>query len=400
MEGTGCNGQGVVRACLARVLVFTTRCRAALLVSLLLCCLGSPVIAQDESYRLSDTAYSAAVETGKEIARIVLVDEDYRREQFLRAIACGQGIIAEGDSWFDYPVRQDIVDRLEDLGWAVFSGASAGDTLRNMLYNEKQRLSLNNELYDAFTSGKLYDASTSGRNTRGVSVADCQHDVTREGYPKAILLSVGGNDIIDAMEFLLEHGDSSSDEAVSTQVKNGLFFRLHRTLVEYISMIQTLCSHQAGIYVELSDVVISCRNIPIFLHGYAYAEATGRGFLGSFSLGPLGSGPWLRPAFEGNVQVEDADRVIRELIDGYNSLLCDVARKANETYWNNNLNPIYHLDFRELVQQDDWQDELHPNRDAARDLAEFISSEVVRLHNLHILSTEDRSTESCIRPAR
>ena len=368
MEGTGCNGHGVV---------FTARCWAALLVPLLLCCLGSPVAAQDELYRLSDDVYAAAVRRGQEIARTVLDDdrEDRRRRQRQQAIACGQGIIAEGDSWFDYPVRRDILHRLEDLGWAVFSEASAGDTLRDMLYNEEQRLSLNDVLYEAFTRG---------RNAREVSVADCQHDVARVGYPKAILLSVGGNDIIDAIEFLLEHGDSSSDEAVSTQIKNGLFFRLHRTLVEYISMIQILCNHHAGIYVETSDVVISCRNIPIFLHGYAYVEATGRGFVGFLGrlLGSLGGGPWLRPVFEGNVQVEDADRVIRELIDGYNSLLCDVEWKANETNWNNNLNPIYHLDFRELVQQDDWQDELHPNRDAARELAEFISDEVVRFHQL------------------
>lgn len=390
MEGTGCSGHLVLRACLARVLVFTARCRAALLFPLLLCCLGSPVVAQD---RLSDAVYDAAVETGQEIAKVVLDREDYRRGLFWRAIECGQGIIAEGDSWFYYPVWQDIGEQLEDLEWAVFSGAAPGDTLRDMLYNEEQRLSLNDVLYEAFTRG---------RNTREVD--GCRHDVARVGYPKAILLSVGGNDIIDAMEFLLEHGDSSSDEAVSTQIKNGLFFRLHRTLVEYISMIQILCSHHAEMYVRTSDVVISCRNIPIFLHGYAYVEATGRGFLGSFSrvMGPLGSGPWLRPAFEGNVQVEDADRVIRELIDGYNSLLCDVAWKANETNWNNNLNPIYHLDFRELVQQDDWQDELHPNQDAARELAEFISGEVVRLHRLHNPSTEDRSTELefCIRPAR
>ena len=395
MEGTGCNGQGVVRACLARVLVFTTRCQAALLISLLLCCLGSPVVAQDESYRLSDAVYDSAVETGQGIARVVLNRGGQRQEWFWWAIACGQGIIAEGDSWFDYPGRQDIVDRLGDLRWAVFSGASAGDTLRDMLYNEEQRLSLNDVIYEAFTRG---------RNTREVSVADCQHDVARTGYPKAILLSVGGNDIIDAMEFLLEHGDSSSDEAVSTQIKNGLFFRLHRTLVEYISMIQILCSYHVEIYEETSDGLISCRNIPIFLHGYAYVEATGRGFLGSFGrlLGSLGGGPWLRPAFEGNVQVEAANRVIRELIDDYNSLLCDVAWKANETNWNNNLNPIYHLDFRELVQQDDWRDELHPNQDAARELAEFISGEVVRLHRLHNPFTEDRSTEleSCIRPAR
>ena len=161
-------------------------------------------------------------------------------------------------------------------------------------------------------------------------------------------------------------------------------------------MVQNLCSHHVEIY---SDNDISCRNIPIFLHGYAYVKATGRGFFGSFGrlLGSLGGGPWLRPAFEEQEQVADADRIIRELIDEYNSLLCDVAQKTNEINTNNNLNPIYHLDFREFVQQDDWQDELHLNREAARRLAEFISGEVVRLHNL-LLSTEDQSTElnSCI----
>lgn len=43
--------------------------------------------------------------------------------------------MAEGDSWFDYPVRLDILDHLKrDYRYEIFKVAEAGDTLENMVY--------------------------------------------------------------------------------------------------------------------------------------------------------------------------------------------------------------------------------------------------------------------------
>lgn len=43
-------------------------------------------------------------------------------------------IVAEGDSWFDYPLigKRDILDVLEDYGYQVESVADMGDTVESM----------------------------------------------------------------------------------------------------------------------------------------------------------------------------------------------------------------------------------------------------------------------------
>ena len=45
-------------------------------------------------------------------------------------------ILAEGDSWFDYPFKKDVADYLIQKGYAVHSLARRGDTLENMLYGK------------------------------------------------------------------------------------------------------------------------------------------------------------------------------------------------------------------------------------------------------------------------
>ena len=38
-------------------------------------------------------------------------------------------IVAEGDSWFDYPLKKDIIDYLRKKGFGIANFAKAGDTL-------------------------------------------------------------------------------------------------------------------------------------------------------------------------------------------------------------------------------------------------------------------------------
>src|SRR6218665_3496247 len=43
-------------------------------------------------------------------------------------------IVAEGDSWFDYPLVRDIIDHLRRMGYGVEKHSKHGDTLENMVY--------------------------------------------------------------------------------------------------------------------------------------------------------------------------------------------------------------------------------------------------------------------------
>ena len=55
-------------------------------------------------------------------------------------------LVAEGDSWFDYP-GADVLDDLEDgYGYEVVSVANAGDTLESMAYSNAQLCKLYRKL--------------------------------------------------------------------------------------------------------------------------------------------------------------------------------------------------------------------------------------------------------------
>ena len=77
-------------------------------------------------------------------------------------------VIAEGDSWFDYPFM-DVLELLEDVhGFRVESVAHKGDTVEQMAYDDAQF----KQLRRAF-----------------------EHLAQDNKVPRAILLSGGGNDI-------------------------------------------------------------------------------------------------------------------------------------------------------------------------------------------------------------
>ena len=51
------------------------------------------------------------------------------------AAATGPTLVAEGDSWFDYPPGMDILDNLKIYdGYSIVKLATAGDTLENMVF--------------------------------------------------------------------------------------------------------------------------------------------------------------------------------------------------------------------------------------------------------------------------
>src|SRR5829696_2901536 len=92
-------------------------------------------------------------------------------------------LLAEGDSWFDYPM-QDVLELLEDDHlYDVESVAHMGDCVEDMAHSEGQFGELSRRLEKLIGEGKI---------------------------PRAILLSGGGNDIAgDEFAILLNHAASS-----------------------------------------------------------------------------------------------------------------------------------------------------------------------------------------------
>jgi lysophospholipase L1-like esterase len=228
-------------------------------------------------------------------------------------------LIAEGDSWFDYPMN-DVLRLLEDeYGYDVESVAHKGDTVENMAYSGGQFEEFARRLEKVLRQGRV---------------------------PHAILISGGGNDIAgDEFAIFLNHAASGLPAINEDVVRGVVDVRLRDAFAFLI----------AGL-TEVSRAYLN-RPIPILTHGYDYPVPDGRGFLGGW--GPL-PGPWLRPGFhrKGHADLDRNKEVLRALIDTFNAMLRQVTGTSGFEH-------VHCLDLRGTLAADtsyrrDWANELHP----------------------------------------
>lgn len=230
-------------------------------------------------------------------------------------------LIAEGDSWFDYPLH-DVLRILEDHhGYEVESVAHKGDRVEEMAYADGQ--------LEEFT--RLLEKL-----------------LRRESAPKAILLSGGGNDVA-GKEFglLLNHASSAIAGLNESIVEGVVNERAKMAYIVIISKVTEVCQQRIG------------GSLPVIIHGYDYPVPDGRGFLGGWWFLP---GPWLEPGFreKGFPQSQLQRRIdlAKELIDRFNDMLQEVASLPD-------FNHVHYIDLRGTLSvsdnyQDDWANELHP----------------------------------------
>lgn len=228
-------------------------------------------------------------------------------------------LIAEGDSWFDYP-GDDVLRLLEDEHlFEVESVARAGDRIEEMAHSEGQFQKFTRTLEKVLRNGKV---------------------------PRAILLSGGGNDIAgDDFAVLVNHARSALP-AINEDVLRGVIdVRLRAAYAAVIAGVTTIAKSFLG------------RPIPIVTHGYAYAVPDGRGYLGGFWFLP---GPWLEPGFrkKGHEQLANNQRVVAQMIDRFNAMLQSLSAHPGFEH-------VHHLDLRKALRHDGsykqhWANELHP----------------------------------------
>jgi len=271
---------------------------------------------------LSAATWSAARASGAEAARTVLARRSRRLAAAVLARPSPGILVAEGDSWFDYPFT-DVLDDLEDqFRWDVISVAHKGDRVEGMAYDNGQLSKLERELR------KLRD---SGRT------------------PRAFLLSGGGNDIAgEEFSVLLNHKRSGLTP-INAQVVAGVFEqRLTAAIVSLASAVTALSTAFFG------------TKLPILMHGYDRPVPDGRGFLGGFWFLP---GPWLQPGFyqKGFSDLAEATTLMGQLIDQFNAQLARTAGGPG-------LEHLHYVDLRGTLSaelkgrkyQKSWANELHP----------------------------------------
>jgi hypothetical protein len=252
-----------------------------------------------------------------------------------------QGVlIAEGDSWFDYPF-EDVLESLHDEhGFDVESVAHLGDNLEDMAYDDKQ--------LDRLTRAFQKVAERLGPG----------------GAPRGILLSGGGNDIAgEEFAMLLNHSKAAS-VGLNAKVVDGLINeRLREASASLIGTMQALSLASFG------------RPVRILVHGYGRPVPDGRGFLGGALFLP---GPWLEPGFrrKGYADLARNTAAMASLIDGFNTMLAGLAAEMQASGVD-----VRHVDLRTLLRSDaqyqqDWANELHPTKAAFRRVATAFAAQL------------------------
>ena len=228
-------------------------------------------------------------------------------------------LVAEGDSWFDYPLH-DVLRMLEDLhAYEVDSVAHRGDRIEVMAYGDGQLEEFTRTLERLLRNGTV---------------------------PRAILLSGGGNDVAgDEFGMLLNHAQSSV-KGLNEQIVAGLIDqRIKIAYVTILSAITEVCKNRLD------------RRPAILVHGYDYPVPDGRGFLGGWGFLP---GPWLEPGFreKGFEQIPERIRLMKQLIDRFNVMLQTITKIPDFSH-------VKYIDLRNTLSVGSdykrfWANELHP----------------------------------------
>ena len=235
------------------------------------------------------------------------------------SLGTGEVLVAEGDSWFDYPWN-DILSLLEDEhGYDVESVANKGDRVEEM----------------AYIGGQLTNF-----------VRRIEKLLRRGVIPKAILLSGGGNDVAgDDFHILLNHA-SSPNPGLNGDILTGIIdHRIKYAYITILSAVTRICEERLG------------RKIRILTHGYDYPVPDGRGFWGGWLFLP---GPWLEPGFreKGYEDMKARMAMTKKIIDRFNEMLLDLSKLSMFSH-------VKHVDLRGTLPTGPtykkwWDNELHP----------------------------------------
>lgn len=246
-------------------------------------------------------------------------------------------IVAEGDSWFNYPVPGafDVVDWLRcDYGYCVHDFSNGGDELQDMVYGMVRG-----------DGGKL------------VRKLDAVIACVARAKPMAFVFSGGGNDIVGReLKFFLNRGDSGLPPLRADRVAQAIAVEARRAYEEVLA--RTLSVSPATV---------------LIVHGYAVPWPTGKAVINAPPRFKF-IGPWLKPAFDekGIEGLTLRRQCLRGLIDAFNAMLADFAAVHPDN--------VRHLDFRAAItRKDDWVNELHLVNDLTRFVAKKFHFEIKKL---------------------
>lgn len=259
-----------------------------------------------------------------------------RQALFRKRLEAGERrpiLVAEGDSWFHFPIfLRDIIQQLGDdhLVWSV---GAAGEQLASMV--------------------EPYEAQGERDYRRAL----------REyaGDARALLLSGGGNDLVGA--------DADGTRVLTVLARRYEPGRPASWFIDTPEFHRRLVLIEASLRRVFADVEAHHPGLPVLIHGYDYALPW-----------PFGQDDERRPSWTkrdgylgrsmtelGFTDVELRGKLVRCLIDELNA----IQRKlAGGTDPKGVFAHVFHVDLRGALGRDHWADELHPSDQGYRIVAD------------------------------
>ncbi|MCF7989018.1 MAG: hypothetical protein K9M02_01100 [Thiohalocapsa sp.] len=222
-------------------------------------------------------------------------------------------VYAEGDSWFQFPFMiEDVIDHL-DSSHLVWCSSAAGDTLKNMVFDDPE-----------------YPKQLRKLKQDGHSVS-------------AFLFSGAGNDVVGQ--------DADGVAALSRIVRDYNPNRSIQWHIETDALVDTMAFIEKAYRKVLDDVDEEFPGIKVVLHGYDRAPT--RGVPNGDPNPPVWAKPWTSDPLtkRGFPDNDIASDVVAAILDRVNELtkgICNAYPHA-----------VY-ADLRNTVPAGEWADELHP----------------------------------------
>jgi len=214
-------------------------------------------------------------------------------------------ILAEGDSWFDYPLSRDTI------GWIKANG-----TPRPLMLNLSHYGDVATQMLGVTQRQRIIENLSDPEN----------------GTFDALLFSGGGNDIAGDQFCLWVNQFVEGTDPVYGIDRQRLADMIGVINAAFVDLIQVR-----------DAIALGC---VIFMHAYDFAQPTGQGV--------CGIGPWLKPSldFRGWIDPTLAAQIVKEVLLLLDRLLAQIEQR--------NTNVIYIRTQGTLAPDFDWSNELHP----------------------------------------
>ncbi len=249
-------------------------------------------------------------------------------------------IIGEGDSWFDYPPGIDILDYLNGhFNFNVIKLGKAGDKLLRMIYGTDDKTKIKN--------------------------LDNLKQLIKKKKADFFVFSGGGNDLSgEQLALFLYYCQDQNNATAGDIVKKNI-------LDDFMN------DMKSALKLMLDEFLNVNNNLKIFMHGYGYPVPDGRPVF--YVLGSMPwIGPWLKPALEnrGINNLSLGKEIMKIIIDEFNKMLEDIM--ADQKY----NGKFYYINLRNIINTDDWVNELHVNNNAFLKITKSFYDEIIKFIDL------------------